>query len=98
MWYVPITDDASQCFNVIIRNGNKDKAINADLKVDISDRETNPAVTYMPGKKLALTRVVSKPSHKMGHQANSVSTLLAQYYLMTKLWFGMPPPMLILSS
>ncbi|MFB9216474.1 pullulanase-type alpha-1,6-glucosidase [Vibrio sinaloensis] len=50
VWYVPITDDASQCFNVIIRNGNKDKAINADLKVDISDRETNPAVTYMPGK------------------------------------------------
>lgn len=50
VWYVPITDDASQCFNVIIRNGNKDKAINGDLRVDISGREANSAVTYMPGK------------------------------------------------
>ncbi|WP_394143264.1 pullulanase-type alpha-1,6-glucosidase [Vibrio atypicus] len=50
VWYIPVTGDATQCFNVIIRNGNKDKAINADLKVDISDINNNPSVTYMPGK------------------------------------------------
>ncbi len=55
VWYIPVTDDATQCFNVIIRNGNKDKAINADLKVDISGKANNPSVTYMPGKTRSYT-------------------------------------------
>lgn len=50
VWYMPITEDATQCFNVIIRNGNKDKVVNADLQVDISGKADNPSVTYMPGK------------------------------------------------
>ncbi|WP_197057900.1 pullulanase-type alpha-1,6-glucosidase [Vibrio variabilis] len=50
VWYIPVTEDATQCFNVIIRNSNKDKVINADLKVDISGKADNPSATYMPGK------------------------------------------------
>ena len=49
VWYVPVTDDASQCFNLIFRNANKDKLIGADLVIDISGQADNPAVTYMAG-------------------------------------------------
>ena len=49
VWYVPVTDDATQCFNVIFRNANKDKLIGNDLVIDISGQADNPGVTYIPG-------------------------------------------------
>ncbi|CDT11600.1 pullulanase-type alpha-1,6-glucosidase [Vibrio coralliirubri] len=53
VWYVPVIDDPSQCFNLIFRNANKDKLIGADLVIDISGQEANPAVTYMAGSATA---------------------------------------------
>ncbi|MEZ8194185.1 pullulanase-type alpha-1,6-glucosidase [Vibrio cortegadensis] len=49
VWYIPVTDDPTQCFNVIFRNSNKDKLINSDLVIDISNIADNPSVTYIPG-------------------------------------------------
>lgn len=49
VWYVPVTDDPTECFNAIIRNGNKDKIIDNDLTIDISNIHNNPTVTYVPG-------------------------------------------------
>ncbi len=53
VWYVPITDDTTQCFKVIVRNGNKDKVINGDLVIDVAHHADNPSVTFVAGNATA---------------------------------------------
>ena len=49
VWYLPVTDTAKGCFNVIFRNENKDKLIGADIKVDIATLGDNRSATFVPG-------------------------------------------------
>ncbi|WP_428772578.1 pullulanase-type alpha-1,6-glucosidase [Vibrio sp.] len=49
VWYLDVADTESGCFNVIFRNGNNDKLISSDIKVDIASLSDNHSATYMPG-------------------------------------------------
>ncbi|WP_238322184.1 pullulanase-type alpha-1,6-glucosidase [Vibrio mexicanus] len=77
IWYVPVTDDPSQCFNTIIRNGNKDKVIGADLTIDISSIDTHPSVTFVPGDSNAYaSRTYVYENLDLGFNVDTVGAIL----------------------
>ncbi|QUM85563.1 pullulanase-type alpha-1,6-glucosidase [Moritella sp. 28] len=49
IWYLPVTSTESGCFNVIFRNGNKDKLIDSNIKINIATMGNNRSVTFIPG-------------------------------------------------
>ncbi|PSW06647.1 pullulanase-type alpha-1,6-glucosidase [Photobacterium lipolyticum] len=49
VWYLPVTSVESGCFNVIFRNGNKDKLIGSNIKIDIATMGDNRSLTFIPG-------------------------------------------------
>ncbi|KGY12844.1 pullulanase [Vibrio tubiashii] len=77
IWYVSVTDHPSQCFNAIVRNGNKDKIIGSDLTVDISAIDTQPSVTYVPGDSTAYaSRAFVYENLDLGFNVDTVGAIL----------------------
>ncbi|WP_235431373.1 pullulanase-type alpha-1,6-glucosidase [Vibrio sp. VPAP30] len=77
IWYVPVTDDPSQCFNAIVRNGNKDKIIGSDLAIDISAMDTHPSVTFVPGDSTAYaSRTFVYNNLDLGFNVDTVGAIL----------------------
>lgn len=49
VWYLPVESTENDCFNVIFRNGNNDKLIEENIKIDIASTGETNSVTFMPG-------------------------------------------------